>query len=518
MQTSQSTRREFLKTIGALTGAFGLLAQAPPAGAADTSPNIVVILADDLGYGDVKALNPECKIKTPNLDRLARGGKIFTDAHSSSSVCTPTRYGLLTGRYNWRSRLKSGVLWGYSRRLIEPDRLTLGGMLQQRGYHTACIGKWHLGQDWTLKDGGVAEQAEASTGQALGWEIDYKAPIRNGPNSAGFDYFHGISASLDMRPYMFIENDRALFTKVVEKGFNRLGAADVDFEAIDVLPRITEKCVDYIDQRAKQKGPFFVYFPLNAPHTPILPTPEWQGKSGINKYCDFVMQVDWTVGQVMQALDRNGVAENTLIIFTSDNGCSPAAKIPEMQAAGHYPSHIYRGHKADIFEGGHRIPFIARWPQHIGPGTKSDQLVCLTDIMATCADIVGVKLPGNAAEDSVSMLPALLGEDEGPLREAAVHHSINGSFSIRQENWKLELCPGSGGWSFPRPGRDDQTGLPSIQLYDLGADPGETNNLQAEHPEVVKRLTALLEKYVRDGRSTPGPKQSNNGEVKIQLS
>ena len=487
-------------------------ASANPVQQTGSRPNIVYILADDLGYGDVKCLNPEGKIATPNIDRLASEGIRFTDAHSSSSVCTPTRYGLLTGRYNWRSPLKSGVLWGYSRRLIEPGRLTVPALLKQHGYRTACFGKWHLGMDWPLKQGGFA------TVDADGWKVDYTRPIQNGPNSVGFDDYFGISASLDMPPYAFIENDHTVGVPTVEKKWVRQGPACADFEAIDVLPTLTRKVTQYIDRHAaeaKAGKPLFVYMPLNAPHTPILPTAQWQGKSGISPYADFVMQVDWTVGQVMKALDRNGLASSTLVVMTSDNGCSPAAGFKEMAEKGHHPSYHFRGHKADIFDGGHRIPFIVRWPARIQPGTTSDQIVCLTDLMATCAEILGVKLPDSAGEDSVSILPALLGRAAGPLREAVVHHSINGSFSIRQGKWKLELCPGSGGWSFPRPNSPAARKLPPIQLYDLAADIGEQHNVQDRHPEIVQRLTRLLQKYVADGRSTPGTVQSNTGEVHI---
>lgn len=512
MSNSNFSRRTFLKHSALGVGALTLASKMAMAAPKSERPNIVFIMADDMGYGDVKALNPDSKIKTPHLDKLRRAGMAFTDAHTSSSVCTPTRYGLLTGRYNWRSRLKKGVLTGYSPPLIEKDRLTVPAMLKKKGYHTACIGKWHLGMDWAQLS---AEDANKPEGK-LTKGFDLKKSIQNGPNSNGFDYFYGISASLDMPPYVFIENDKALYSKLVTKAFNRKGAADTDFEAIDVLPKITERSVSYINQQAKTGEPFFLYFPLNAPHTPILPAPEWQGKSGLSKYGDFVMQVDWTVGQVMEAIQRNGIVDNTLIIFTADNGCSPAANIPEMQKQDHFPNYIFRGHKADIFDGGHRVPYLARWPKKVKAGSSCEQLTCHTDLMATCADIVDAILPDNAGEDSVSMLSALLGKDKAPLREAVVHHSINGSFSIRQGKWKLELCPGSGGWSDPRPGKATK-GLPLIQLYDMKADIRETKNLQAEQPEVVQRLTTLLKKYVADGRSTPGAKQQNNGAVNIRL-
>jgi arylsulfatase A-like enzyme len=352
---------------------------------AEDFPNIVFILADDLGYGDIKCLNPAGKIPTPHLDRLAAIGMIFTDAHSSSSVCTPTRYGLLTGRYNWRSRLKNGVLGGFSLRLIETGRLTVPALLKQHGYETACLGKWHVGQDWPLKDGGFAKDYDD------GWKVDYMKPILTGPTALGFDYFFGLSASLDMPPHVFIENDLATGIPTVEKKWIRAGPAHASFESIDVLPVLANRAVLYIDRQAAKgggAGPLFLYFALTATHTPILPRADWQGKSSVNDYADFVMQVDWTVGLVLESLERNGLRENTLVIFTSDNGCYPAAKFPELAAKGHHPSLQFRGHKADIFEGGHRIPFIARWPGKIKAGRVSRQLICLTDLMATCAEII----------------------------------------------------------------------------------------------------------------------------------
>lgn len=496
--------------------------------AADTKhPNIVYILADDLGYGDVRCLNPQGKITTPHLDRLAAAGMIFTDAHSSSAVCTPTRYGLLTGRYNWRSRLKSGVMGGMSPPLIEPGRLTVPAFLQQQGYHTACIGKWHLGFEWSRRPD-TAPFTDGIEKGADGWRVDFSKAIARGPNAYGFDYFFGLAASLDMVPYAFIENDRVTKVPTVDKAFpmmsgrtngaTRKGPAAADFEAIDVLPTLTRRAVAYINERAgdaKSGRPFFLYVPLNAPHTPIAPSKEWQGKSGLNPYADFVMETDARVGEVLDALDRSGVAGNTLVIFTSDNGCSPEAKFPELLSKGHNPSAQFRGTKADIFEGGHRVPFFVRWPVRVKPGTTSGQLICLNDLFATCADLLGAKLPDNAAEDSVSLLPALEGRATTPIREALVHHSINGAFAIRQGSWKLELCADSGGWSAPRPGSPAAKSLPAPQLYDLAADLAETNNVARAHPEVVARLTQLLEKYAADGRSTPGAAQPNTTPVVI---
>ena len=490
-------------------------------------PNIVFILADDLGYGDVHCLNPESIIKTPHIDAVAAEGMKFTDAHTSSAVCTPTRYGVLTGRYNWRSRLQSGVLGGLSPPLIEPGRLTVASLLKGAGYHTACIGKWHLGMEWPLLPGARKYGDGIESGLAPG-VVDFAQPIRRGPNAVGFDYYFGISASLDMVPYTFIENDRVKVVPTVAKSFpmmsgrpggqTRKGLGAPEFEAIDVLPTLTRTAVDYIAQHAAAKDgqPFFLYLPLNAPHTPIAPTPEWQGKSGLNPYGDFVMEVDATVGAIVAALDTAGLAQNTLLFVTSDNGCSPEAKIPELQALGHYPSGPLRGHKADIFDGGHRVPLIARWPGQIPAGSTSGAILCLNDLMATCAQIVGVKLPDNAGEDSLSLLPLLRMDKTAEVHQALVHHSINGSFAIRRGNWKLELCAGSGGWSAPRPGSVEEKGLPSDQLYDLSADLGEQRNVAAEHPAIVAELTKLLESYVANGRSTPGAPQANTGRVVIR--
>jgi arylsulfatase A-like enzyme len=498
------------------------LALSPTAHAVD-KPNIVVILCDDLGYGDVKCFNPDGKIPTPHIDALAAAGMMFTDANTPSSVCSPTRYGLITGRYAWRSKLKSGVLGGLSPRLIEPNRLTVAQLLKDNGYHTACIGKWHLGMNWQLKPGKAVSELSIEPREQV-FNVEYDRPIKNGPNAVGFDRYFGISASLDMVPYTFIENDKVVANPTEdrdfplmlgrEKGRCRKGPAAPGFEAEDVLPELTKQAVAYIADRAKAKTPFFLYLPLASPHTPILPTKEWQGKGKINPYADFVMATDAAVGEVMSALKKHDVEENTLVIFTSDNGCSPQADFPALAKAGHNPSHVLRGHKADIFEGGHRVPFIVRWPGKVKPGTKTDRLVCLTDIMATCAAVVGAKLPDDAAEDSISFAAAWTGAKDTP-RTGLVVQSVNGSFAIREGKWKLCLCPGSGGWSAPRPGKDE-AGLPAVQLYDLEADIAEKLNTQDKYPEIVERLAKQLDTWVADGRSTPGKPQKNTTPVMVR--
>jgi arylsulfatase A-like enzyme len=476
------------------------------------APNIVFILADDLGYGDISALNPEGRINTPNIDRIAHHGIRFTDAHSSSAVSTPTRYGILTGRYNWRSTLKSGVLGGYSKTLIAPDRTTMAGMLRQQGYTTACIGKWHLGWDWANIDAGTDS-------------VDFSLPAANAPVTRGFDYFYGFCGSLDMPPYVYLENDMpTALPNRVTKGNNisvgkensdgsywRQGVTASDFDHADCLPHLTRRVVKYIDEKAKSDQPFFLYYPLPAPHTPILPAKEFRGKSGLNPYADFVLMVDHVVGEVIKTLEKNGILDNTLLVFTSDNGCSPWADFPYLTEHGHNPSYTYRGHKADLYDGGHRIPCLVQWPARIKPHV-ADQTICLVDFMASFAELTGYKLKDNEAEDSFSLLPLLFdANSKEQVREAVVHHSINGSFSIRKGQWKLLMAAGSGGWSAPRPG-DEPAGAPPVQLYDLSADESEKLNVQDKHPEVVAEMKALLTKYIKDGRSTPGTVQKNDGK------
>ncbi len=467
-------------------------------------PNIVLILADDLGYGDVSALNKDSKIQTPNLDKIARQGVVFSDAHSGSAVCSPTRYGILTGRYSWRSSLKSGVLNGYSKPLIPASRLTVASMLKQNDYSTACIGKWHLGWEWNNIENGINN-------------VDFSKPIKNGPTALGFQYFYGISASLDMPPYVYIENDKATALpdrETQNEGMKmwRKGPTGKDFMHEDCLPNLTRKASGYIREHSEAGKPYFLYFAMTAPHTPILPSPEFQGKSGLNPYGDFVLMVDWAVGQVLQAVKESGAEDNTLVIFTSDNGCSPSAKIDDLKAMGHSPNYIFRGMKADLFDGGHHIPLMMQWPDRIQSHLVK-QTVCLTDFMATFSSLAGYQLKSGEGEDSYNLLPLLFDPAyKKTIREATVHHSINGSFTIRKGDWKLLLAAGSGGWSSPKPGKEEE-GLPKIQLYNMKDDIGETSNLYLKFPEVVKELKTLMIKYVKEGRSTPGERQDNDGKA-----
>jgi arylsulfatase A len=468
--------------------------------AAADKPNVVFILADDLGYGDVQSLNPgRGKIATPHLDQLVREGMTFTAAHSGSAVCTPTRYGILTGRFAWRTRLQNGVLMGFSPPLIATNRLTVPALLQQHGYRTACIGKWHLGMDFSGDDR----------------KRDLTRQIGNGPLTRGFDEYFGIAASLDMPPFAYIEGDRFTETPSVEKEWLRKGPAAPGFDAADVLPALVRRAETFIAAQAAARRPFFLYLPLTSPHTPILPTAEWQGRSGLGAYGDFVMQTDAAVGTVRAALERAGAASNTLFFFTSDNGCSPAADTSGLERQGHFASADRRGYKADIFDGGHRVPFLACWPGRVAAGRTNAQLICLTDLMATCAELVGATLPADAGEDSFSFLPALLGAAPPPARASVIHHSINGSFALRRGPWKLALCPDSGGWSEPRPGGKAARALPPQQLYNLAEDAAEQRNLAGEQPGLVAELTALLERHVTEGRSTPGPTQNNDVPVRV---
>jgi arylsulfatase A len=466
----------------------------------DRKPNIIYILTDDLGIGDVSSFNPEAKFQTPNIDKLSEEGMRFTDAHSGSAVCTPTRYGVLTGRYSWRSVIKKGVTWSYDSSIIEPERITVASMLQKNGYKTACIGKWHLGLNWGLD----------STSK---WPVDFTQKVAKGPNDFGFDYSYVIPASLDIPPYVYLENgavtaqpDRET-ENTSEYGWWRLGPTGSDFKHENVLSEFSARAVKYINEN--KDVPFFMYLPLAAPHTPILPDVAHKGKSGLGEYGDFVMMVDEVVGNVTAALKANGLDENTLIIFTSDNGCAPYAGTKEMEAKGHFSSMQYRGYKAEIYEGGHRIPFIAKWTNQIIPGSRSDETICLTDFMATCAHILNIPLADNMAEDSYDLSPLLSGIPSGKsFREATVHHAMDGSFAIRKDNWKLILTSGSGGWKSEANYLQMANATSPFQLYNLKTDERETKNVIEEYPERAEELRMLLKKYILDGRSTPGDKQA----------
>ncbi len=505
----------------------------PESSLAATPPNIIVILADDLGYGDVQCYNPQRgKIPTPNIDRLAAQGMRFTDGHSSSGVCSPSRYTLLTGRYHWRTRLQSGIVGVFGEPLIAADRMTIGTLAKQHGYRTAAIGKWHLGWEWPVtpaerkllqaprkpgKDDEAAPDKGSSTPtaeQLASWREVFSKPISGGPVTRGFDTYFGTDVP-NWPPFCFIENDRTVGIPsefLPPENFrsnlaSQPGPALKDWKLEDILPALGDRAAQFITDAAKKPEPFLLYMPLTSPHTPLSVVKEWKDRSGLNTYADFVMQTDATVGRVLDALEKSGAAERTLVLFTSDNGCAPYIGAADLEKMGHFPSGPLRGYKADAWEGGHRVPFIARWPGVVKPGSICGQLVLQADFLATIADILGTKLPETAGEDSFSFLPLLKGGDK-PVREQSVSCSSAGLPGVRSGQWKFIPGPGSGGW-----GKGGDQSQP-VQLYNLAEDIGETKNLAAAQPERVAQMKALLEKLIADGRSTPGAAQKNDAELK----
>ncbi len=483
-----------------LLAALAVAFLAPPLAASDDAdhPHIVYILADDLGYGDVEVQNPHSEIPTPNLNRLAKQGRRFTDAHVTAAVCTPTRYAILTGRYSWRSELKAGVLRGWSPPLIDDGRMTVASLLSAHGYRTAVVGKWHLGLGWQDKDA--------------------TKPLDAGPTTIGFDHSFIVPASLDMSPYCYVSNlevPAPPTAKAPADLFGRPGVRTPGLKPAAVLPDLAEEATRVIRTHGRERSgdPLFLYFPLTAPHKPVAPSSRFRGETEMGPYGDFVREVDWVVGEVMKALEKANMADDTLLIFTGDNGASPNAASSAIDR-GHMPNRPYRGGKTTLWEGGHREPFLVRWPGHVKPGTTDDTLISTADLLATCADIVGAELPPDAGEDSVSMLPHLrpTPPDE-PIRRTLVHRSGNGSLAIRSGKWKLITIPGGGGW-----GAGADFGMEKIpvdkdlpmQLYNLDADPREKNNLYRDRPKVAKRLLEELTRQVNRGRSTPGPPQPND--------
>ncbi len=423
-------------------------------------PNIIIIYTDDQGYGDVKALNPDARFSTPNLDKLAKEGMIFTDGHSSDGVCTPSRYSLLTGRYSWRTALKKGVLSSDGPCLIEKDRMTIASLLRENGYKTAMVGKWHLQMEF-----------EGSTGKNRNWSL----PFSEGPIERGFDYYFGIPASMNYGVLTYLENDRVLdpptlwtkkknditprtyrmtppYETEMQEGKQWVEVAP-SFNDEEVLETFAAKAVEYINgaaEEAKKGKPFFLYFALTSPHLPHCTHPDFQGRSNCGNYGDFMEETDFRIGQVLDALSENGIEENTLVIFSSDNGAE-TNYLYQRDTYGHFSSMNFKGGKRDIYEGGHRVPFIMRWPAVIKAGRKVDIPVCQSDFFATIAEIIGVSIPDNAGEDSYSLYPALLSEEyDRELRGPVIHHSSSGHFAIRQGDWKLNMLRGSGGSLQPK--------------------------------------------------------------------
>ena len=500
-----------------------------------SKPNILVILADDLGYGDVRSYNSaRGKIPTPNIDKLATQGMRFTDGHSSSGVCSPSRYTLLTGRYHWRTKLQHGIVGVFGDPLIAPDRMTIATLAKQQCYRTACIGKWHLGWDWPITneqrpllspaqqpddEAKKAGRGNPSTThiptekQISAWNDIFSKPIAGGPITRGFDLYFGTDIP-NWPPFCFIENDRTLGvpTEFLPREYmaknqaSRQGPSLKDWKLEGILPALADRTIRFIEESAQKKEPFLVYMPLTSPHTPLSVNPEWKDKSHLNLFADFVMETDAAVGRVLDALEKSGEAQNTLVFFTADNGCAPYIGVKELEQMGHYPSGPLRGYKADAWEGGHRVPFMIRWPGVVRPGSVCSQLVYQADLLRTLADVFGVKLPETAGEDSFSLVPLLKGEDR-PVRENAVSTSMGGTPALRSGSWKYIPAPGSGGW-----GSGGDQSQP-VQLYNLAEDLSETNNLAASIPAKVAEMRSLLEKLIVDGRSTTGAAQQNDVEV-----
>ena len=496
-----------------------LAASLPVSAQAAEKPNFVIVFADDMGYGDPQAYNPRSRIPTPAIDALAAKGMRFTDAHTASSVCTPSRYGLLTGRYPWRSRLPVGITQSWGLPVIAADRLTLGKLLQRQGYRTAAIGKWHLGWDWPLDNGGyVSDELQtvnpaAADREPLGRRVDFSRPIRGGPTARGFDYYFGDDVP-NFPPYVFIENDRALgipAERMPRHKSQRAGPMLLNWDLWAAQPTIADRAVEWLREQARSDRPFFLYVPLLGPHTPIVPSAEFRGRSEAGPYGDWAMQMDSILGRIVAVLEQSGKIDNTFVLFTSDNG-SPARSgigtvsgthtVTELYA--HVPNAPWRGLKADAWEAGHRVPFIVRWDNRVAAGSTSDAAICLTDVYASIAAIVGAELPREAGEDSFSLLPLLLPDkQEAYRRNAVVHSSSNGTFAIRKAGYKLIFSDGSGGFSSPRGKPTDPGGDGPLQLYLLSEDPRERRNLADSRVAKARELRAELNRIRAAGRSRP---------------
>ncbi|QDT63378.1 sulfatase family protein [Calycomorphotria hydatis] len=484
--------------------------------AAESRPNIIVILADDYGVGDIQAHYPENTVPSPYLDQFVSEGMSFTDAHSPSAVCTPTRYGLLTGRYSWRTQLQEWVLAAYEPPLIAADRPTLPKMLRERDYHTMGIGKWHLGWDWPGPQ--EPKMAEPRNGQkVLSW--DFTKPVPGGPIDRGFDEYFGVDLP-NMPPFTFIENNRTVPLPTAEYDFDPTEGHVMprtfdgspiapDWKFDQILPELTRRAVQHIHDRAKQEQPFFLYFSMTSPHEPVVPSEKFKDKSGIAPIADFLLETDWSAGQVIKAVDDAGIADNTIVIFTADNGHSHYTGWNELVRAGHMPSGPYRGHKGDVWEGGHRVPLVVRWPGHVAAGVKNDQMVSLTDLFATCAEVAGGELPKEGAEDSLSFLSALKQQESDVARTTLINHSNHGEFAYRHGPWKL-VYRNSG------KNLEASRGKSTIaELYNLEDDIAEEHNLVDEKPEMVAKLTAELQECIERGATREEITSHNDTKVRF---
>lgn len=512
----------------------------------DKKPNIILFFADDLGIGDVSAFNPDSGIRTKNIDKLAERGMKFTDSHATSALCTPSRYGLLTGRYNWRSRLKSSVIPGDSLSLIEKGRNTIASLLKSYGYNTAAVGKWHLGMDFELKEGGKDYEAygldperwekdmpEDQKGRPdfgnttqepiiRGLDIDYTKPIKYGPNDYGFDYFLGTNASLDQGPYVVIENNKILSEPIYVMGnpdISRLaddnpkaiepGVAAPEHNPYHLPDQLQAKVMEILDDYMDDDKPFFLYYPNHLVHGPIVPHRRFRGKSGLGDYGDFILQLDSYVGEIIDKLDQAGEFDNTIFIFTSDNGVSSIAGLDDLENKGHKSSMDFRGHKMHIWEGGHREPTIVSYPKMIRRGSESNHVVSHSDLYATLGELLDTNIGDDTAEDSISNLPLWQGEDK-EVRKDIVHSAANGGFSIRRDFWKLILTTDGGlNMGYSRDPESFKDVFKPTELYNLEDDISEENNVIDKHPEIVNDLRDSLAKYIKEGRSTEGTPQTN---------
>ena len=485
-------------------------------------PNILFILADDLGYGDVRCYNSESKVPTPHLDQLAEEGILFTDAHSPSTVCTPTRYSILTGRMAFRTGMRGVFTGAGGPCMIEKDRMTIGGMLQNKGYTTSLYGKWHVGMTFFDKDGKPINKNGLEAVQ----RIDYSRAIPDAPIHRGFDYFFGsVCCPTTDWLYAFIDGDRIPVppTKIIDRSplpkhpyskDNRPGMIAPGYSMEEIDLQFMEKSLSFLEEHSKKRkgSPFFLFHSAQAVHLPSFPADQFKGKTKAGPHGDFIFELDYIVGKLMAALDKHGFTDNTLVIFSSDNGPEVPTVLSMRQDYKHDGARPWRGVKRDNWEGGHRVPFIARWPGKIKPGTRSSQTLSLTDLMATFAAITNVKLPQEAGEDSVNMLPALIGSDEGKsIRKYTLHQTISLALAIRRGPWKYLDHKGSGGNNYDRAGRwgmkkyivpEKEPEAPG-QLYNLDTDPGETNNLYFKRSEIVKELKNKLEEFKKSGRSVP---------------
>jgi len=483
-----------------------------------SQPNILILYADDLGYGDLGCYNPESKIPTPNLDALALKGMRFSDAHSSSGICTPSRYALLTGRYHWRDF--HGIVQVFGTSVFKPERLTLPEMLQEKGYATAAIGKWHLGWDWDAIKKEGAKRTSANKGDRKGWgpeAFDWSKPIPDGPLAHGFDTYFGDTV-INFPPYAWIENDTLVKApdvmmdtkkwKAIKEGSweCRPGPMCSDWDPYQNIPVTTQKGVEYIHAQAKTKEPFFLYFAYPSPHAPIIPNDAFDGKSQAGPYGDFVVETDDSIGQLLNALEESGQAENTLVIFSADNGPEHYAYARDT-SYNHWSAEPLRGLKRDIYEGGHRVPTIISWPGQVETGSVSDALISQIDFMATIASLVDYELPEkNAAEDSFNLMPLLKG-DADKVRDSHVHNTFDYSWAIRSGEWNLIM--GKNGYiSGARPGWEKKRSYPKddggeVELYHIVKDLSQKNNVASANPEKVAELQQLLKQLREQGHSAP---------------